>query len=174
MRGTTLQRRLARRMGAVLVLFAIAAAVIVFQLASRFSEEAYDEWLLDTARSIAQLIRPHDGLLIADLAPNTLDAVVFDAHDRVLFRIDSPTQGLIAGQTNLPPGTHTEGHTVQYHDVVIEGQAMRLVQVTRLDLVPGHPVVVSVAETLHKRDRLTSRLMVTVMGLIGMLALVTM
>lgn len=174
MRGSTLQRRLARRMGAVLVLFAIAAAVIVFQLASRFSEEAYDEWLLDTARSIAQLIRPHDGLLIADLAPNTLDAVVFDAHDRVLFRIDSPTQGLIAGQTNLPPGTHTEGHTVQYHDVVIDGQAMRLVQVTRLDLVPGHPVVVSVAETLHKRDRLTSRLMVTVMGLIGMLALVTM
>lgn len=174
MKGNTLQRRLARRMGAVLVLFAVAAAVIVFQLASRFSQEAYDEWLLDTARSIAQLIKPHDGRLIADLAPSTLDAVVFDAHDQVLFRIDSPTQGLIAGQPGLPPGTHAHGHTVQYHDVVVDGRAMRLVQLTRLDLVPGQPVVVSVAETLHKRDRLASRLMVTVMGLIGALALVAM
>lgn len=174
MKGQTLQRRLATRLGLVLLLFALGAAVTVFQLASGFSDDAYDEWLLDTARSIGLLVRPRDGLVLGDLAPTALDAVVFDAHDRVLFRIDSPSQGLVAGHTHLPAAQAHPGQDVIYRDVVIDGQPMRLVQLTRHDLLPDHPVTISVAETLHKRDRLTSRLLGTVMALIGLLALIAL
>ncbi|WP_265733770.1 sensor histidine kinase N-terminal domain-containing protein, partial [Acinetobacter baumannii] len=82
-----------------------------------------------------------------------MQAFVFDAHARVLFRIDDERDGLVSGQAVLhaPPAG---ADALTYLDLWAEGQAMRGVQVVRRDLGVGHTVSIVVAETLNKRHRL--------------------
>jgi len=169
----SLRRGLLVRLGLLMVLFSALASVVVYRLAQRFSDEAYDEWLLDSARSMAQLVHLDDhGRMAAELPASILQAFTYDAHDRVLFRIDAQQGGLIGGSKALPRAGSSESDKV-YVDMTVDGQAMRAVQVVRTDLEPGNPVFITVAETLHKRHRLASRLLGAVMLLSGLLGVVT-
>ncbi len=169
----SLRRGLLVRLGLLMLLFSALASVVVYRLAQRFSDEAYDEWLLDSARSMAQLVHLDDhGRMAAELPASILQAFTYDAHDRVLFRIDAQQGGLIGGSKALPKAGSSESDKV-YVDMTVDGQAMRAVQVVRTDLEPGNPVFITVAETLHKRHRLASRLLGAVMLLSGLLGVVT-
>ncbi|TAK88722.1 MAG: sensor histidine kinase [Aquabacterium sp.] len=167
----SLRRGLLLRLGVLMLVFSALASVVVYRMALRFADEAYDEWLLDSARSLSQLVHLKDEHVTVDLPGSTLQAFVFDAHDRVLFRIDDARDGLVSGQ----PILHAQPFGVQdvrYADLWTEGQAMRSVQIIRRDLV-GHLVSITVAETLNKRHRLASRVLGTVMALSGVLCLLT-
>jgi two-component system sensor histidine kinase TctE len=168
----SLRRGLLLRLGMLMLVFSVLASVVVYRMALRFADEAYDEWLLDSARSLSQLIQLKDGRTAVELPGATLQAFVFDAHDRVLFRIDDEHDGLVSGQTTLMPPSFGE-HEVRYTDMWVEGQAMRGVQVIRRDVRPGTAVSILVAETLHKRHRLASRVLGTVMALSAVLGLLT-
>lgn len=171
MSALSLRRSLLWRLGTLMLVFSVVSSAVVYRLSLGFSDEAYDEWLLDSARSLAQLVQAKDDGLTVDLPASTLQAVIFDARDRVLFRIDSAREGLIAGQTALKPGPADAD--VRYSTLVVEGQAMRAVQFTRRDLQADNPVTITVAETLHKRTRLASRVLGTVMAISGILGLLT-
>jgi two-component system, OmpR family, sensor histidine kinase TctE len=168
----SLRRGLLLRLGTLMLVFSVLASAVVYRLALRFGDEAYDEWLLDSARSLSQLVQWQSGRVSADLPGSTLQAFVFDAHDRVLFRIDDQQDGLIAGQTLLHQPAFGP-QDVSYLDLTVDGQPMRAVQVLRHDLRPGSTVSIMVAETLHKRHRLASRVLGTVMVLSGILGLLT-
>ncbi|RTL29717.1 MAG: sensor histidine kinase [Burkholderiales bacterium] len=172
MRPLSLRRGLLMRLGALMLVFSALASVVVYRMALRFADEAYDEWLLDSARSLSQLAQFRDDRVAVDLPGSTLQAFIFDAHDRVLFRIDDERDGLIAGQPVLHAPAFRRDEVV-YLDMWVEGQAMRGVQVIRRDIHPGKAVSILVAETLHKRHRLASRLLGTVMVLSGILSLLT-
>jgi two-component system sensor histidine kinase TctE len=167
----SLRSGLVMRLGVLMLVFSALASVVVYRMALRFADEAYDEWLLDSARSLAQLVQIRDGHVVVDLPGSTLQAFVFDAHDRVLFRIDDAQDGFMAGQAVLH-APQPDARDIGYADVWVEGQRMRSVQVTRRDL-PGHVVSITVAETLNKRHRLASRVLGTVMVLSGVLGLLT-
>ena len=171
-RRLSLRRGLLLRLGLLMLIFSALSSVVVYRMTLRFVDEAYDEWLLDSARSLSQLIHLKDQRLAVELPGNTLQAFVFDAHDRVLFRIDDERDGLVSGQTALRAPTF-EQPEVSYVDLWVEGQAMRGVQVIRRDMRPGSAVSIVVAETLHKRHRLASRVLGTVMALSGLLGLLT-
>lgn len=168
----SLRRGLLIRLGLLMLVFSALASVVVYRMALRFADEAYDEWLLDSARSLSQLVQLKDEHVTVDLPGSTLRAFVFDAHDRVLFRIDDDRDGLVSGQAVLhaPPIGADE---LTYLDLWVEGQAMRGVQIVRRDLGPGRAVSIMVAETLNKRHRLASRVLGTVMVLSGILGLLT-
>jgi len=168
----SLRRGLLLRLGVLMLVFSVLASVVVYRLALRFADEAYDEWLLDSARSLSQLVQLKEDHVTVDLPGSTLQAFVFDARDRVLFRIDDERDGLVSGQAVLhaPPMGSDE---VTYAELWVDGQAMRGVQVIRRDLGPGHVVSIMVAETLNKRHRLASRVLGTVMVLSGILGLLT-
>jgi two-component system sensor histidine kinase TctE len=168
----SLRRGLLIRLGFLMLGFSVMASVVIHQMSLRFGDEAYDEWLLDSARSLSLLVRVESGQVMVDLPGSTVDAFVFDAHDRVLFRIDDQKEGLIAGQSILP-FQPMGAQEVNYVDLTVDGQAMRAVQLVRRDLRPGASVSILVAETLHKRHRLASRVLGTVMALGGVLCLLT-
>ncbi len=168
----SLRRGLMMRLGVLMLVFSALASVVVYRMALRFADEAYDEWLLDSARSLSQLVQLKDDRVTVELPGATMQAFVYDAHDRVLFRIDDERDGLVSGQTVLhpPPAGADE---LRYLDLWVEGQAMRGVQLVRRDLGVGHTVSIMVAETLNKRHRLASRVLGTVMVLSGILGLLT-
>lgn len=170
--GVSLRRGLLLRLGLLMLVFSVLASVVVYRMALRFADEAYDEWLLDSARSLSQLIQLKDQRVAVELPGATLQAFVFDAHDRVMFRIDDERDGLVAGQTQLHAPNFGD-QEVQYIDMWVEGQPMRGVQVIRHDVRPGAAVSIIVAETLNKRHRLASRLLGTVMALSAVLSLLT-
>lgn len=168
----SLRRGLMMRLGLLMLVFSALASVVVYRMALRFADEAYDEWLLDSARSLSQLVQLKDDRVTVDLPGATLQAFVYDAHDRVLFRIDDERDGLVSGQAVLhAPAAGSE--ELAYLDLWVEGQAMRGVQLVRRDLGAGHAVSIVVAETLNKRHRLASRVLGTVMVLSGILGLLT-
>jgi len=150
----------------------VLASAVVYRMALRFADEAYDEWLLDSARSLSQLIQLKDQRVSVELPGTTLQAFVFDAHDRVLFRIDDEHDGLVSGQVALHAPSFNQPE-VSYNDLWVDGQAMRSVQVIRHDLRAGSAVSIMVAESLNKRHRLASRVLGTVMALSAVLGLLT-
>lgn len=168
----SLRRGLMMRLGVLMLVFSALASVVVYRMALRFADEAYDEWLLDSARSLSQLVQLKDDRVTVELPGATMQAFVYDAHDRVLFRIDDERDGLVSGQAVLhAPLAGADG--LNYLDLWVEGQAMRGVQLVRRDLGADHTVSIVVAETLNKRHRLASRVLGTVMVLSGILGLLT-
>lgn len=168
----SLRRGLLWRLALLMAILSVLTSVVVYQLALRFSDDAYDEWLLDSAHSLAQLVRHRDGRLVADLPAFTLQALTYDAHDRVLFRIDAQREGLLGGQAQAPRSPTSSGERV-FFEAEVGGERMRAVQVSRRDLDPRNPVFVTVAETVNKRHRLASRLWPAVLLLSAALGLLT-
>ena len=173
MSEVSLRRRLTQRLGVLMLIFSLLASAVGYKLALRFGDEAYDEWLLDSARTLSQLLQNKGDQIHFELSVPALRAFVFDAHDEVIFRIDDDQQGLIAGHMGLPSHVFVGDTPVQYANIDVEGREMRAVQVIRRDLHPGHLVRIVVAETLVKRQRLASRLLGTVMVISGLLAFLT-
>ncbi len=172
MRPMSLRRSLMLRLGVLVLVFSGVASVVVYRLALNFSNEAYDEWLLDSARSLSFLVHARKDQPMVDLPEPTLQALVWDAHDVVLFRIDSAKDGFVGGQTALPTPAEASDD-VSYGDVRANSQDMRAVRIVRSDVVPGDRITITVAETLNKRHRLASRVLGTVMALSALLALLT-
>lgn len=176
MSSLSLRRSLMLRLGALVLVFSGLSSIVVYRLALDFSNEAYDEWLLDSARSLSFLVHSRDGKLAVDLPVSMQRALTWDAHDMVLFRIDSAQAGFIGGQPVPEPLPPSDGG-VSYADIQANHQGvhqeMRAVSIVRTDIVPGDTITITVAESLHKRHRLASRVLGTVMALSGLLALLT-
>lgn len=169
--ASSLRRGLLTRLGLLMLGFSVLAPIIVYQIALRLGDEAYDEWLLDSARSLALLLVVKDDRVTIDLPGASLDAFVFDAHDRVLFRVDDQHDGFVAGQPVLHAQPRWDAE-VRYMNLNVDGQPMRAVQMLRHDVRPDSAVSIIVAETQHKRDRLASRVLWAVMVLgLGLSAL---
>ena len=162
--GISLRQRLISRLGLVMLGFAAACSLAVYHLSLRYSDEVYDEWLLDSARSLTFLVHGSPGNVKVELPDSTLHAMVWDAQDLVLFRIDSQRNGFIAGQREMVSLTRQPRSTLVYDDLTVNGQPMRVVRITRGDLIAKDMITVTVGETLHKRHRLASRVLVTVMA----------
>lgn len=168
----SLRRSLLFRLIGLMVVFSIGASFLAYKLSLKFSDDAYDQWLQDSARSLSQLIQVRNGHVEVDLPANTLKAVIWDAYDKVYFRVDSK-EGFIAGQPILPRHYPMTGDEVMFFDLIAEGQSMRAVQVNRHDLIPGETVSITMAESLHKRQRLATRMLTTVLAISVALCLLT-
>lgn len=167
----SLRRQLIFRLGVLMLGFTVLSSIAVYHLSLRFSDEAYDEWLLDSARSLALLVHARDGHARVDLPESTLRAMIWDAHDLILFRIDSARDGFLAGQRDLQLPLDDPAERLSYGPLTVEGRAFRVVRIARQDIVPGDTIAITVGETLSKRKRLASRVLGTVMAVSAALAL---
>jgi len=170
----SLRHGLTLRVGVWMLVLSVLVSMASYRLALMFGDEAYDEWLLDSARTLAQFVKVQDGAVRFDPSSRTLSALVFDAHDRVLFRISDDREGWVAGQAHLADQAFQGQGLVRYQNLVVDGQAMRAVELTAAEVNPGSLVRIVVAETLNKRNRLASRMLGTVMLVSGLLTLLTL
>ncbi|WP_417070528.1 sensor histidine kinase N-terminal domain-containing protein [Niveibacterium terrae] len=170
----SLRRELLRRLLWPMLVVSLLGAAVSYLLALRFADETYDQWLLDSARALAQQVEVESGQVRLELPEPALNMISWDAYDSVLFRVDSSRHGLLAGERSLPRPDSAEGQAFAFYDTARKGQAMRAVQVILPHLAPGEDITVTVAETLNKRRRLADRVLLGVLVPEALLILLTL
>lgn len=140
----------------------LLGGAVSYVLALRFADETYDQWLLDSARSLSQQVEVADNRVRLDLPRSAMNMLVWDAYDTVLFRVDSSLSGLIGGERVLPPPP-ADDRIIHFYEVRRNGVDMRAVRVLLKQVVGDEDVSVTVAETLNKRRRLADRILIAVL-----------
>lgn len=154
----SLRQRLAKWLVGPLVTVIIVSVGASYYVALDAANDAYDSALLDPAIAISNHIR-HDGSKFElDLPPIALDALRTDSEDKMLFQVIGPNQTLVAGSGKIPPPPERESASSRFFfDAKVDGNRMRVVALTLKH--PAGPVLIEVAETLVKREKLVSEIL---------------
>lgn len=163
-RSESLRYGLQLRLGLVLLVLLSVDALACYYTALHFANLVYDRWLADSNRSLATAVHVRDGRMVFDLPRAALDLFQFDEVDTTYYRIDSATQGLLAGEPRLQPLGHIPDSRVVLGNSSIGGRAVRIVS-SRLTAANGaDAVTISVAETLVKRSTLTREIVLAMIA----------
>jgi two-component system sensor histidine kinase TctE len=156
----SLQRLLARWLIGPLTALIVLSGIPTYLTAISVAQDAYDSALLDPALAIASHLHMVDDRIEIGLPAVALDALRIDSVDRMFFQVLGPENQRIAGNATitLPPfGLATEAHG--YYQTEIDGERIR---VAALSVPHKHGrVLVQVAETLIKRERLVRELLLS-------------
>lgn len=161
--SASLRRRLVLQLALpLLVLFAIGGAITSWA-ARHYADRIYDRWLYDSAQSLAQQIRLNGGVAALSLPRIAQEMFEWDAEDRIRYRVEGSTSGLIAGQDVPLHGRNEQPmYNHRYFDANADGVPMRWVVVNSPLPPRGEEVTIVVGETTHKRDRLAEEILLTV------------
>lgn len=164
-RGFSLRRRLLwQLLPALLLLFALSGTG-AYLLILHYANGVYDSWLVDSAHSLALVVRQGPQGLVLDLPESSRRLFVWDSVDTTYYKVSNGRGDLVAGTTAIPPppdDARAAGDTRLFDTVVGDHR----VRVATLDLSVGdqsEPVQVAVAETSHKRDALARKILLAVL-----------
>jgi two-component system, OmpR family, sensor histidine kinase TctE len=137
--------------------------IVTYDVASRIADQPYDKALGDQVRALSSQIRVlPDGGVRVDLPASTLRMLRTDTEDTVYFQIVSPQGALLAGDPEVPrlgDGVHMASSDIQYRDDTVQGDDIRIAYMpVFVRARPDAYVLIQVAETRHKRDALSSRI----------------
>lgn len=141
------------RLAIPLIIFMTVETVLSYFVTLHYVDNAYDRWLLDSARSLTQEIKLDAGKVVVDLPPEALEIFKWDESDKTYFKIISAQQGVIAGDKFVPEpfAPETDWSKPVFFDEMMYGEPVRVVSM----LLPPEPgveqVFVHVAETVNKR-----------------------
>jgi len=136
-----------------LIFFVITDAVLSYFVTLHYVDQAYDRWLLDSARSLTQEIKIREGNVVVELPAAALEIFKWDEQDKTYFKITSSEQNIIAGDPLVPAplNPETDWSLPVYFNDKMNGVPVRVVSMLiRLDAAPEN-IFVNVAETLNKR-----------------------
>ncbi|MGR9045380.1 MAG: sensor histidine kinase [Gammaproteobacteria bacterium] len=135
------------------VFFIVVETVLSYFVTLHYADEAYDRWLLDSARSLMQEIRQKNGEVSAEFPPAALEIFKWDDIDKTYFKIIAEEQGMIAGDSFVPEAfdEETDWSRPNYFNDTIRGEPVRVVSMMVPSRGQQEKVFVHVAETLNKR-----------------------
>jgi two-component system sensor histidine kinase TctE len=90
------------RLALPMAAFVIADAGVSYFVALHYANRAYDRWLLDSARSLAQEVKAQKGRIVFELPPSALEVFQWDDVDKTFFKIGSSQRGSMAGNRAIP------------------------------------------------------------------------
>ena len=155
----SLRRLLSVWLVAPLLVLIVLSSIPAYLLAVKAANDAYDDELLDPAIAIARFVRLNEDRLEVDLPPVALEALRVDTANRIFFRVTGPDGALIAGNASIPlPEDRMTSGTNRFYSTRVSNLNVRVAAVA----VPRRygPVLVQVAETTDKRDRLVREILV--------------
>ena len=136
-----------------LIFFVVIDAVLSYFVTLHYVDEAYDRWLLDSARSLTQEIKVQEGKVVVELPTAALEIFKWDEQDKTYFKITTSEQEILAGDPLVPeppnPGTGW-AHPVYFNDRMY-GESVRVVSMLITPDKTSERIFVHVAETLNKR-----------------------
>ena len=147
-----------------LLLVLIFAGAVSYLAAIRFANLPYDQALLETARILAGHFRQNPSGPALDLPPSAKRMLLGDSQDRIYFKVSRADGSFLAGEPQLPAPVNFSGATqVQFADADFRGVHVRVANLREPldDQNPGQAMLVQVAETIHKRERLTHEILQT-------------
>jgi two-component system sensor histidine kinase TctE len=161
-----LHRELLTRLMLPLLALVAASGVAATYSMQRLADRVFDQWLLDTASSLAAEIRFESGRATLELPAAARAMLDYDEVDEVSFEV---VQGSlpVAGDGLLPLDgrrvlRYEHGYT---YDADSRGKSVRVAAVRVAGPASAVPVDVRVAETLHKRERMRSDVLVMLVPL---------
>ena len=171
----SLRTQLLLRLTLPLAFVVLLDAAVSYFVALHYADMAYDRWLLDSARSLAQQVKGQKDKITFELPPIAVEMFRWDAVDKTFFKVESLGGGFMAGDKALPsPSIPPEERDRPYFsDGEIGGKPIRIVSVLTTPTAAAGGVLVSVAETLNKRRGMMSEILVAVVLPQILLVLVT-
>jgi two-component system sensor histidine kinase TctE len=158
-RSGSLRQRLTYWLVGPLLVLVAAGSFVSYRIALDAATDAYDSALLDPALAIAAHLRQSGGPVHLELPGAALEALRFDAEDRIYYQVLGPSDELVAGTPRLPPPPVRLGKEQHvFYNATLQGEPVRIA--ARAVPVEGGLAVVQVAETLVKRDRLLLELLI--------------
>lgn len=152
----TLQRKLLAWLLGPLFILLILDTLLTYSTSVNFSNQAHDRSLNEIAREVFLQVRPDGERLKFEMSPGTERLLLVDQNDRLYYKVTAEDGSLVGGDAAIaPPSRLADGGPVFYDDV-LRGEPVRVVA-ARMSF-EGHArpaaVLVQVAETLNKRNRL--------------------
>ncbi len=155
----SIRRLLALWLVIPLLTLILISAIPGYFLAVRAANDAYDNGLLDPATAIANYVRENEDETEVKVPPAAIEALRIDTIDKIFFQVTGPDHEVISGNAVIPNPEIAMDNTGQsVYSAMIEGEAVRVAAIS----IPRRNgnVLVQVAETTLKRDRLVHDILV--------------
>ena len=170
----SLRWALVRRLVGPVLLLTLLAGVSAYAIARHFASDVLDQWLHDSAISLANRVNWNERDVTVDLPEGARQMLEWDLVDRVFYEVLSAKGERIAGNVYLPapPRALTRANDEIFYDGLVHGTRVR---VLALVLSPGddRAVVVKVAETQQKRTSLALQLLLISVAVSLLFALIS-
>lgn len=167
LRPDSLKRRLLVRLSVPLLGLMLLGAGLSFAAARYFAAMVHDQWLYDSAMSLASQLGYTDGDVTVDLPDEAVQMFEWDHTDRIYYEIANHT-GHIFGNARMPlPPAVTAGPRgpgPRYFATVVDGIPVRAATIFATG-AGDQLATVTVAETLAKRDAVVSHIMLAMLPL---------
>ena len=122
--------------------------------------QVHDQWLLDSAMTLAAQIKANDRQVQLVLPPTAIQMFEWDRVDRIYWQASSERQGHLLSNAFLPaPPLPMRPSRPQFYDAVIDEQPVRVVAIDRPAPAGINDTVrILVAETMHKRESVATKI----------------
>jgi len=148
----------------MMTIVVLAGSTVTFVLARHFASDVFDQWLFDSASTLAAQIQGSTDRL--DLPRSAVEMFEFDAVDRVYYEVASADGTRLLGNAPLalPRNMPRDGSPL-FYDTSVFGKMVRVVAVQVASArEPMQGVTVQVAETTNKRDALIAKILLSTLG----------
>ncbi|TAK98906.1 MAG: sensor histidine kinase [Rhodospirillaceae bacterium] len=140
-----------------------AGALLSFASARYFANLVYDQWLFDSAMTLASQIKGNGAEPTLALPTSAIEMLEWDRIDRVFYDVTTAHHGRIFGNTTLPRPPITQFGQPIYYDGTIGQLAVRLAAVMiHTPSSGGDTATVVIAETLAKRNAVVRSIMAAI------------
>lgn len=160
----SLKAQLLFRLTLPLAFVVVLDTAVSYFVALHYADLAYDRWLLDSARSLAQEVKTQKDKVTFELPPIAAEVFRWDDVDKTFFKVEGLAAGFMAGDKGLPSPelAALEKEQPLFTDGAIQGKPVRIVSVLIAPTAPSEEVLVSVAETLNKRRSMMNEILLAV------------
>ena len=137
------------------------SVILIQGVANGIADDPYDKALADSAQAIAGLVQVRDGRLKVDIPPQARSFLQRDELDTVYFQVLGFRNELVAGEVAIrwvEPPLRIDFGRAYFRDDEIHNEPVRVAMLYLKPLPDKEPVVLQVAETRHKRNALSSRI----------------
>jgi two-component system sensor histidine kinase TctE len=137
----------------------IVGGACAYGLAQYFSHAVLDQWLYDSAISLANRVKWQNGTASVDLPEGAREILEWDVVDRIFYEVISERGERLIGNAALPvPPEVPEMSRPVYYEGRVNDALVRILAVA-VPVPHRNPVLVKVAETRHKRNALASQVL---------------
>ncbi len=150
--------------GAPLLLLLLIESIVSYRIGTHITNQVLDRWLLDSLYTLLEEVRHEDGEIMAIPDETSIEVFQWDAVDEIHYQVTSLSGSVLAGNPSLQQAAPAEllGEGPVFRDALLDTTRVRTVSILGLQQSPD-PVIVTVAETLNKRQALTTELLLEVL-----------
>ena len=161
----SLQRKLFAWLLGPLCLLLVLDSYLSYSSALNFSNQAYDRALQEVANEVFLHLKTIDGQAQLDISPSVERLLIVDQDDRRHYKVVSSSGRLLGGDALIPlPAKPLGQASPAFYDDMLQGEPVRVLAV-HMGLGQdsnADRVLVQVAETLNKRNRLARDILASV------------